>query len=121
VRGGAAERAGAAGAAVAGTGAAVGAAAATACCVGPVVSPLIVAVLGAGGAASLAGLKPYTPYLLGASLAALGLGFWLVYRRRPACDVGEARRGPPRWIQVVLWGAAAIWVGSALVNLLVPG
>ncbi|MGH7583221.1 MAG: hypothetical protein ACREL5_08365, partial [Gemmatimonadales bacterium] len=55
----------AAGAAAAGTSAAVGAASAAACCATPVLSPLIVGVLGASGAVALAGLKPYAPYLMG--------------------------------------------------------
>lgn len=107
----------AAGAAVAGTGAAIGAATAAVCCVTPVISPLIVAVLGAGGAVAVAGLKPYAPYLLGGSLIALGYGFRIAYRRPAACAVIGARPRSQRWIRLVLWGAAAIWVASALANL----
>lgn len=113
------ERAAAAGAAAAGTGAAVGAAVATACCVGPIVSPLIVAVLGAAGAASVAGLKPFTPYLMLGSLVALGFGFWLVYRRPKACAVEAPRQGSPLWVRAVLWGAAGIWLFSLAVTLFV--
>lgn len=117
---GRAQRAGAAGAAVAGAGAALGAATATACCVGPVVSPLIVAVLGVSGAAAVAGLKPLAPYLLGGSLAVLGYGFWSVYRPRPACAAGESPCPTPRWIRLALWTAAAIWLVSLVVTVLTP-
>lgn len=108
----------AAGAAVAGTGAAIGAAAAAACCVTPALSPVIVAVLGVGGAVALAGLKPYTPYLMGGSLLVLGYGFWVVYRRPAACAVEGTPPRARRWMRLVLWGAAAIWVASALANVL---
>ncbi|HEX8724531.1 MAG TPA: hypothetical protein VF737_03970 [Gemmatimonadaceae bacterium] len=111
----------AAGAAVAGTGAAIGAVTAAVCCVSPVISPLIVAVLGAGGAVALAGLKQYAPYLMGGSLLALGYGFWVVYRRPAACAVPGARPRPRRWIRLVLWGAAAIWVASAVANVFFAG
>ncbi|HEX5438033.1 MAG TPA: mercuric transporter MerT family protein [Gemmatimonadaceae bacterium] len=111
----------AAGAAAAGTGAAVGAAAAAVCCVTPVVSPLIVAVLGAGGAVALAGLKPYAPYIMGGSLAALAYGFWVVYRRPVRCVVDGPRPRERRWIRLVLWVAAVIWVASAMANVVFTG
>ena len=107
---------GAAGAAIAGTGAAVGAAAAAACCVTPVISTLIVSLLGASGAVALAGLKPYTIYILGASFVALAYGFWALYRRPARCAAdGQAVR-PRRWIRVVLWAAAGIWFASAIAS-----
>lgn len=115
-----AEQAGAAGAAVAGTGAAVGAAAATACCVGPVISPLIVAVLGAGGAAAVAGLKPYTPYLLAGSAVLLAFGFRLAYRRPRECATDGSRPASRRWVRLVLWGAATVWLASLAVGIFVP-
>jgi mercuric ion transport protein len=111
------KHAAAAGAAVAGTSAAVGAAAAAVCCVTPVISPLIVAVLGAGGAVALAGLKPYAPYLMGGSAAVLAYGFWVVYRRPANCAVDAPGSAPRRWIRWVLWGAAGSWVVSAAANL----
>lgn len=107
---------GAAGAAIAGTGAAVGAAAAAACCVTPVVSTLIVSVLGASGAVALAGLKPYTIYILGASFAALAYGFWSLHRSAARCAVNGHSARPQRWIRFVLWAAAAIWIASAVAS-----
>lgn len=126
------ERATAAGAAVVGAGAAAGAATAAACCVAPVVSPLIVATLGVGGSVAVAGLAPYTPYLLLGSLLVLGGAFRLAYRRPQACAVDEAasvdeaapadgfRPTPPRWLRVTLWGAAVVWLSSLLVSVFVP-
>lgn len=78
----AAVRGGAIGAATSTTGAAVLATVASACCVGPVLAPVIVAVLGASGAAWAAGLKPYSPYIPGASLVLLVYGF----RLQPGID-----------------------------------
>lgn len=115
------QRAAATGAAVAGGGAAAGAATAAACCVGPVVSPLIVAVLGASGAASVAGLKPFTPYLLIGSLLVLGYGFRLVYRRPKSCPVDAPRTRSPLWIRIVLWASAAVWLASVSITLFVAG
>lgn len=75
---GRARQIGAAGAAVSGAGAALVATAATACCAGPVVAPLIVAVLGASGAAWAAGLKALQPVAAGRLV--LPVGIWLLVR-----------------------------------------
>ena len=109
---------GAAGAASAGAAAALTAAGVGACCVSPVISPVIVTVLGAGGAAWAAGLKPYSPYMLAGSLALLGYGFWTAYRR-PACAADGSISVVPRsrrWVRVALWSAALLWLASAGVN-----
>lgn len=98
-----------------GVGAAVVAALASACCVGPVVAPLFVSVLGASGAAWAAGLKPYGPYLLLGSLLLLGAGFWGAYRRRVDCADGACSRSP-RSVRVVLWIASSLWIVAAAVN-----
>ena len=60
------------------SGAVAAAFAAAACCIGP----LIVAVLGVGGAGAMVALAPYRPYFLGATVVMLGLGVFMVYRRR---------------------------------------
>jgi hypothetical protein len=92
----------------------------TACCAGPVVAPLVVALLGASGAAWAAGLKPYGPWLLGGSLLLLAYGFWSVYRAPATCDVPAAAAG--RWrgaaVRTVLWLAAVLWLLAVAVNLL---
>ena len=110
---------GAAGAAVSGAGAALVATAATACCAGPVLSPLIVAVLGASGAAWAAGLRPYGPWLLGGSLLLLAYGFFSAYRRPPSCqaEAGRERRWGGRAVRTVLWLAGLLWVAAVALSL----
>ena len=103
------------GVAAAGAGAAALATAAGACCL-PVVAPLVVAVLGAGGAAWAAGLKPYSFAILGVAGLLLAYGYWVVYRPRQAA-AGEAcpvqRPLSPR---LVLWIATALWAVAAFLN-----
>ncbi|MFL6201143.1 MAG: mercuric transporter MerT family protein [Thermoanaerobaculia bacterium] len=111
---------GALGAGAAGAGSALAAVLASSCCI-PVIAPLIVAVLGASGAAWAAGLKPYSPYILAGSLALLLYGLWTVYRPRPACSpevcpTGGAGRG----VKAVLWVAVALWAVAALLNVFLP-
>lgn len=104
------------GAATSGAGAALLATAASACCVGPALAPVVVAVLGASGAAWAAGLKPYSPYLLAAALGSLLYGFRVAYRRPTGCPDGACARSRPPAARLVLWVAAAVWFGAALVN-----
>jgi hypothetical protein len=111
-------RYGAIGAAAAGAGSALAAALASSCCAGPVLAPLIVAALGASGAAWAAGLKPYSPYLLAGSFALLVGGLWITYKPRPACVDGTCPVRPGRSVKVVLWAAVALWTLAALLNLL---
>lgn len=92
-----------------------------ACCSGPLLGPLIVAVLGTTGAAAFAGVKPYTPYLFGVSLVMLGVSFWSVYRKNQRCSMsGGDVNVPRRAIKTLLWIAAVIWaasVGFTLISL----
>lgn len=94
--------------------------AATVCCAGPVIAPLVVGILGAGGAAWAAGLKPYAPWLLGASFLLLAYGFRAGYRRPAACEP-TVPAGPRRWVgttsRVVLWAATILWLVAAVANL----
>ena len=108
---------GALGAAAAGTGSALAAILAGSCCI-PMIAPLIVAVLGASGAAWAAGFQHYSPYLLAGSLAVLLYGLWTVYRPRPACGPEGCPTGPGRGVKAVLWVAVAIWTLAALLNVL---
>jgi mercuric ion transport protein len=103
-----------------GAGSALAAVLASSCCVGPVLAPLIVAALGASGAAWAAGLKPYSPYLLAGSFALLLFGLWTTYRPRPACVDGTCPIRPGRSVKTVLWAAVALWTLAALLNLIVP-
>lgn len=109
------------GAAAAGAGAAGTATLAVACCV-PVVSPLLVSVLGVGGAIWVAGLRPYSPYILGATLLVLAYGFRAVYRRRPVCQpdqrAGRAHRLLARIAVITLWLSAVVWIAAATTYLL---
>ena len=114
---------GSVGAAATGTGAALTSLAASACCV-PVVTPLIIAVAGAGGAAWVAGLQPYRPYILASTAILLGYGFWRVYSHRDACPIESETARPgraARWSNAALCVAAAIWLASLAMPLLATG
>jgi hypothetical protein len=106
---------GAIGAATVGTGAALTAGIAGACCVGPALAPVFLAVLGASGLAAVAGLRPYTLWLLLASGVMLGFSFWQTYRRS-ACTIDGSATAVPfglRLARFVTWVAALLWLASA--------
>ena len=108
------------GSGIAGAGAAVASVAASVCCLGPIA----VAVLGVEGAILAAGIKPYRAPLLAASLALLALAFWGTYRSpgggdRRTGDAQACRPGTHRITRIVLWVAAALWVGAVLIQFLV--
>jgi hypothetical protein len=96
--------------------AALAATVASACCVGPVLAPVSVSVLGASGAAWAAGLKPYSPSILAGSLALLLYGFrpglpaTAILRHSASCSPSSLR------VRLALWIAAGIWVVSAAAN-----
>lgn len=90
---------------------------ASVCCVGP----LLFALLGIGGAGLIVQLDPYRPYLVLATLALLGAGFWFSYgrpraaaslRTKPgiicACPSPSANRA----------GRALLWTATVLVAFL---
>jgi copper chaperone CopZ len=90
--------------------------AASACCL----VPTILAVIGLSGAGFGAALAPYRTYFLLATGVALGVGFWLVYRKRVddcGCEVPRARRAA----RVALWITTAIAVALAAYPLLGNG
>jgi mercuric ion transport protein len=62
--------------------------AASICCIGPV----MLALLGLGGAGLLVKLDPYRPYLMVATFGLLGLAFVRTYRQQD-CDCAEPRAG----------------------------
>jgi hypothetical protein len=76
-----------------------------ACCV----APWAVALLGVGGAVLLARLAVLQPYVVAATLALLGLGFWQAYRRRPATTDGTCPVENRKRLRV------AVWVGALIV------
>ncbi len=104
------------GVAAAGAGAAALATAASACCL-PVVAPLVVAVLGAGGAAWAAGFKPYSFAILAAAGLLLAYGYRVVYRPRTAAAGEACPVGRPLAPRLVLRIAMALWVLAACLNL----
>ena len=73
----------------AGAAAAVGA---SACCAGP----LLLVMLGVGGAwgARLVALEPYQPYFVAAALGFFGLALSRLYRREPDCAAQAACAQP---------------------------
>ncbi len=99
---------------------AVGAAfAASVCCVGP----LVLALLGLGGAGLLVKLEPYRPLMMVVTLGLLGLGFWLTYRKPSAasgdaCDCEKPRVN--RAGRIGLWLVTALVVGLLLFPYLTP-
>lgn len=109
--------AGTAGAALASAGAATTATAAVACCV-PVLSPLLVAALGASGAVWVTGLAPYAPYLLAGGLALLAYAFRRVYGPGRGCEVDGGRETASPWLARLtlglLWVAALAWVAGVV-------
>ena len=91
-----------------------------ACCVGP----LIVAVLGVGGAGAMVALAPYRPFFMAGTALMLGVGFFLVYRRRPvpagaetgdACGCDEPTPKRKRNLaKAMLWGATVLVIGFTI-------
>jgi mercuric ion transport protein len=95
----------ASGSVLAGAAAAIGA---SACCAGP----LLLVVLGVGGAwgSRLVALEAYQPYFIVAALAFFGFAFYRLYRRQDACAPGEACAVPAvrRSQRVIFWTVAVI-------------
>jgi hypothetical protein len=111
------------GAATTGVGAALLTIVAGACCVSPVLAPLIVGVLGASGAVWAASLKPYSLLILAIAGLSLAVGFWSVYRPRPACAIGEVptrRRLLSGFAKTSLWIGAVCWTAALMLRFLLP-
>jgi hypothetical protein len=80
------------------------------------VAPIFVTILGASGLAAVSGLRPYTPWLLLASGAMLGVSFWQTHRR-PACAVEGSAITLPFGLCVarfITLTAALLWLASAI-------
>ena len=94
------------------TGALLAGLAASACCLGP----LVLAILGIGGAASALALEPYRPYFLILTAGLLGFAFYRTYRR-PAgvCGPGEACAMPRanRAGKILLWLVTVVVILAA--------
>ncbi len=95
----------ASGSLLAGAAAAIGA---SACCAGP----LLLVVLGIGGAwgSSLGSMEAYQPFFLAAAAAFFGFAFYRLYRKPEACVPGEACAVPAvrRRQRNIFWGVALI-------------
>lgn len=74
------------------------------CCVGPAV----IAVLGMGGVLAAAKLEPYRLYFILASVALLGIGFWLAYRPKGGCIGKTCTTTSAKITRALLWIAALI-------------
>jgi len=92
----------------------LGALAASSCCI----LPLALFGLGVSGAwiGNFTRLAPYQPYLIAATLAFLGYGYWLVYRSstRPCADGAACARPLPNRIVKISLLLATILVVAAL-------
>jgi mercuric ion transport protein len=87
------------------------------CCVGPVV----IAVLGTGGALAAARLAPYRPYFILGSVLLLGLGFWLAYRPQGGCIGRTCTTRTAGITRALLWLAALATAAAILVPNFVRG
>jgi mercuric ion transport protein len=99
----------------------LGALAASSCCV----PPLVLVSLGVSGTwiGSLSIMAPYQPFFIGATIALLGYGYYLVYwRAKQACAPGEAcaRPVPSRLTKLTLWIATVLVLVAASFNYVVP-
>jgi mercuric ion transport protein len=99
----------------------LGALAASSCCI----APLALFSLGISGAwiANLTALAPYQSYFISATLACLGYGYWLVYRRKTAACAGGAacaRTLPNRVVMTGLVLATVLVAGAIGVDLIGP-
>ncbi len=99
----------------------LGAIAASSCCI----APLVLFSLGISGAwiGNLTALAPYQPYFITATLACLGYGYWLVYRRRDvACANNSAcaRPLPNHIVKAGLVLATILVAGAIAFDLFAP-
>jgi mercuric ion transport protein len=98
----------------------LGAIAASSCCI----APLMLFSLGISGAwiGNLTALAPYQPYFIAATVACLGYGYWLVYRRNKiVCAEGAcARPLPNRIVKAGLVLATILAAGAIAFDLFAP-
>lgn len=99
----------------------LGAVLASSCCI----LPLVLVVLGAGGAwvGTLTALEPYQPFFLAAAAASLGAGYWRVYFRRKVTCAPSAACGTAlsrRVTRAALWLATGVALLAATMNAWAP-
>ena len=106
---------------LAATGGIIGALAASSCCI----LPVLLFSLGISGAwiGNFTQLAPYKPYVIAATLAFIGTGYWLVYRAsKVACAEGEAcaRPLPNRLVKTALIAATVIVIAAWAFDYVAP-
>ena len=76
------------------------------CCIGPVV----VALVGVGSIGAFSAFDAYRPYLIGITVAILGLAFYLTYRKREVkCEDGTCKvESAGKWNKIGVWSATLI-------------
>jgi copper chaperone CopZ len=76
------------------------------CCIGPVV----VALIGVGSIGAFSAFEAYRPYLIGVTVAVLGLAFYLTYRKREVkCANGSCTaESAGKWNKISVWAATVI-------------
>ena len=102
------------------TGGILGAIAASTCCI----VPLVLFSLGLSGAwvGNLTALEPYKPIFIGFTVAFLGYGYWLVYRKPKSCEADStcARLMPNRAVKAALWGSTFLVLIAFFWNWVAP-
>lgn len=102
---------------LAGAAAALGA---SACCAGP----LLLLVLGVGGAwgSQLTALAAYQPYFIAAALAFFGYAFYGLYLKPAQCAPGDACAVPPTRTRqrALFWGVSVVAVALVSLPLYAP-
>jgi mercuric ion transport protein len=97
----------------------LGALAASSCCI----LPLVLFSVGVSGdwIGHLTRLAPYQPYVLSATLACLGTGYWRVYRTA-SCAKGEACAAPVpnRFVKASLIVAAVLMIAALGLDFFAP-
>ena len=81
---------------------------ASACCIGP----LVLALVGLGGAGLLIKLEPYRPSFTVATLFTLGAGFWFTYRKPKAVAGDDCGCEYPKQNRL---GRGLLWVVTVVV------
>jgi mercuric ion transport protein len=99
----------------------IGALAASSCCI----LPVIFFSLGISGAwiGNFTQLAPYQPYVIAATLAFIGTGYWLVYSSsKVACAAGEAcaRPLPNRFVKLALVAAIVVVIAAWAFDYVAP-
>jgi mercuric ion transport protein len=88
---------------------------ASACCIGP----LVLALLGIGGAGLLVKFEPYRPYFMAVTFALLGTGFYFTYRKPRTVSAGGVACDCPA-PRASRAGKILLWVATAAVAAFLP-